>query len=80
MTIFTYAEVSHNPNFAAGLVPPAAVAPVVPGRKAREEGPTDAERIAWYFRDEIRAANEIIEADAAEYEALTSLSNGYCHA
>ena len=81
MIIFTYADVSHNPNFGAGLItPPAAVAKLNPGRPARVEGPTDADRIAWYFRAEIAAANAIVEADAAEYEALASLTAGYFHA
>ena len=86
-TIFHYEALPVNANFGAGIInPPAAVAPVNPGRKAlteavrtRDDEPSDADRIAHYFADEIRAANAIIESDAAEYEALASLAAGYFH-
>ena len=87
-TIFHFAALPVNNTFAAGLItPPAAVSTANPGRKplteavrTRDDEPSDADRIAHYFRDEIRAANAIIEADAEEYEFLTALHNGRFHA
>ncbi len=82
MTILFSFDAVVQPNaFGAGLIsPPAASAKLNPGRPARVEGPTDADRIAWYFRDEIAAANAIIEADAEEYEFIAALHNGRFHA
>lgn len=89
MTIlFSFDAIVKPTNFAAGIIsPPAAVAKLNPGRpviteavRTRDDEPSDADRRDWYFAAEMRAANEIIEADAAEYEALTSMCNGFIHA
>lgn len=80
MIIFHYDALPVNPAFAAGLLstPPAAVASLNPRRKV-VDGPTDADRIAWYFRDEIAAFNAMIETAAEEDAATLANVAGYFH-
>ena len=83
MVIFAYNAVEHNPRFADGLnIPaisrPAAVsaAPLVFSR-SRDDEPTDADRIAWYFAAEIAAVNAELDRMAEESEWADRLADGY---
>ena len=94
-TIFTSAAVAHNPNFAAGLTPPAAVAPAVPGRKAasdlppvawgeairtRDDEPEDEERREWYFRPEATLTAADLDELAELAATEAALEMGWSHA
>jgi hypothetical protein len=69
--------------FAADIFPPAASRPaevsIVPAvfARTRSDAPTDDERRAWYFRDEIAAANAMLDELAAEAEAADLIGAGY---
>ena len=94
-TIFSYDALPSNPNFAAGLTPPAAVAPAVPGRKAasdlppvawgeavrtRDDEPEDEERREWYFRPEATLTAADLDELAELAATEAALEMGWSHA
>lgn len=83
MTIlFDSAAVVKPQTFAAALFPPAISRPAevstVPTvfARTRDDEPTDADRIAHYFRDEIAAANAMLDELAAEAEVASLIGSG----
>lgn len=74
MLIFHYNALPVNNTFAAGLIVPAPI--VTEARRTAADEPTDADRVEWYFKDEI---NREVELIAAEREATWALERGYNH-
>jgi len=89
MILFHFNAIVQPTDFASGLVAPSAVHAVVnPGRKPTPteavrtlaDEPSDLDRIAHYFRDEIAAFDRDLEHRANLAEFTASYERGFIHA